>query len=72
MASEEGRLYFCRGAVDFIGEYEVGENRAFLYLESLALDAVYHCADNVARQKVGGKLYTAVFCVDELRECLNG
>ena len=54
-------LHFCRRTVDFIGEHEIGENGAFLYLECFFLHAVHHCAHNVGRQKVGRELNAVVF-----------
>ena len=66
---EECGLHFGRGAVDFIGQYEIGENRAFLYLELLVFNAVYHCSEHVGREKVGRELDSAVFCVDKLCKC---
>ena len=68
---EQGTLHLGRGSVDFVGKYEVGEYRAFLDLEGLVFHRIYHCTDYVGRQKVGGKLYTAVFCIYQLCKSLD-
>ena len=69
---EQGALHLGGGAVDFVGEHEVGENRAFLYLELFALDAVDHGADYVGGEQVGRELDAAVARIDELREGFDG
>ena len=68
---EKSALNLGGSAVDFVGEDEVGKQRATLDLEALGLYRIYHCADKVGRKQVGRELYSAVFGVDELREGLD-
>ena len=68
---EQSALYLGRGTVYFVGKHEVGENRAFLDLEFLLLDAVDHCADNVGGKQVRSKLYAVITRVDEFRQRLD-
>ncbi len=65
-------LHFRRSAVDFVGQHEVGEDRAFLYLELLVLYRVDHCAEHVGREQVGSELYAAVFGIDQLSQSFDG
>ena len=45
-----------RGAVDFVGQQEVGEDRAFLGGEFLGAGVVNVSADDVGREEVGSEL----------------
>jgi hypothetical protein len=53
---EEGGLDLGGGAVDFVGEDEVGEDRALVGREPAVLGREDHGADDVARQQVGREL----------------
>ena len=68
---EQCGLHLCRGAVDFIGQDEVGEDGTLLDLELLVAGGVDHGADDVGGEKVGGELYAGVFCVDKLGKSLD-
>ena len=50
---EEGALDLGGGAVDFVGEHEVGEDRAAVRRELAGLRLDNHCADDVAREQIG-------------------
>ena len=54
---EQRGLRFRRGAIDFVGQHHVGENRAGLEFEILAHWIENADADYVARQHVGSKLH---------------
>ena len=69
---QKGRLHLGRGTVYLVRQHKVGENRAFLYLELLGLNRIYHSTEHIGRKEVGSKLYAAVSGVDNLRECLDG
>ena len=52
------------GAIDFIGQYQVGENRARLEFQSLAAAVVGlddHAADDIGRHQVRRELNSGVF-----------
>ena len=69
---EEGGLHLGRRTVDLVGQYEVGEYRAFPDLELLALLAVDHRTDKVGRKQVGGELDTAEPGVDTRGQSIDG
>lgn len=54
---EQGALRLRRGAVDFIGQHELREQRAGMELKLATLAFVYAHADNVRRQQVAGELH---------------
>ena len=68
---EQGALYLCWCTVDFVCQYEVGKYGTFLHLELLILLRVNHRTRHVSRQQVGGKLYTTVCCIYQLRQRLD-
>ena len=53
---EEGGLDLGGGAVDFVGEYEIGKNGAAVGREFAVLRRENHGAHDVAGQEIGGKL----------------
>ena len=57
---EQGRLRLGRGAVDLVGEHDVGEDRAGVEVEGRLGRVVDRHAGDVARQQVGGELDAAV------------
>ena len=59
MASSKRRLHLRRGAVDFVGQDEVGEDRALARAELRLGRDVDHRADQVGRQQVGRELDAA-------------
>ena len=69
---EEGGLHLGRRTVDLVGQYEVGEHRALLDLELLALLAVDHSTDKVGGEQVGGKLDTAELSVHTRGQSIDG
>ena len=56
MASRRRALHFGGRAINFIGEHEVGEDRAVMRGELSRVGLKDHRADNVARQQVGREL----------------
>ena len=64
---EHGRLGFGRGAVDFVGQADLGEDRPALELEEpLAFDGFHdHVgAEDVGGHKIGGELYAVEIQVE--------
>ena len=53
---QQGGLRFRGGAIDFVGQQEIAEDRARLELEDLGLDVVDGYPDHVTRQHVTGEL----------------
>ncbi len=49
-------MHLCRGAVDFVGEDQIGKNRAAVGSEGAVLGRKNHRPDDVAWQQVGGEL----------------
>ena len=70
---EQRRLGFGRGAVDFVGEHEVGEDRAGLELRIFAARRSFSmtmCADDVGGHQVGSELDARKLQVRQLEpEC---
>ena len=68
---EQSGLRFRRGAIDLVGQHDVGENRAGLELE-LLLDGVEDAdADDVAGQHVRGELDALKRTVERMRQRLR-
>ncbi len=53
---EQGRLHFGRGAVDFVGKHEVGENRAFVNFELFVFLTIDKGTCNICRKQVRSEL----------------
>ena len=53
---QQGALHLGRSAVDFVGQNEVGEDRAFLDRELAGARIVNLGADDVRRQQIGREL----------------
>ena len=68
---EQRGLRFRRGAVDFVGHDDVGEDRAGLEFEFLRRRVVDADADHVARQHVRGELNALERAVEGTRERLR-
>ena len=68
---EQGGLRFWRGAVDFVGDDDVGEDGAGLEFEALRRGVVDADADHVAGQQVGCELDTLKGAVEGSRESLR-
>src|SRR5579863_3872644 len=64
-------LRLRRGAVDFVGQQDVGENRSTLEFERLFRRGVDRDAQNVGRQQVTGKLHALKSAVDGAGEGLS-
>ena len=62
---------FGWGAVDFVGQENVGENRAALEVEAPSFKLKNLRPHNVTRHQVGGELDAAKFSVDEARQRLG-
>ena len=69
---EQCGLHFCGGAIDFIGEHEVGENGAFGGVIFSVAGIVDERADDVRWQQVGRKLNTAECRVNRRCERADG
>ena len=68
---EERGLRFRRGAVDFIGQEQIGEDRAGLKIEHLLAVAVilhHRRADHIGGHQVGRELNSRILQRDGLRE----
>lgn len=64
-------LDFCRSTVDFIRKHEIGEDRALVNLELLALLGVDKSPGDICRQEVRSELNPAEPCIDSLRQCTD-
>ena len=53
---EESALYFRRGSIDFVRQYQVGEDGAFLDREFTGSRIIDLGADDVGREQVGREL----------------
>ena len=69
---EQRALHFGGRAIDFVGENEVREDRAFARGEPAALRIVNLRADQVGGQKVGRELQPGKFYAETLRERFDG
>ncbi|MNN59660.1 hypothetical protein D3C81_1747920 [compost metagenome] len=68
---EQRGLGFRRGAVDFVGQQQVGENRAFAQLELLGLQVVHRMTGDVAGHQVRGELDAREFTAEAAGEGAN-
>jgi hypothetical protein len=68
---EQRGLHLGRGAVDLVGQHEVGHHRAEFDVELLAADAVDPGAEQVGRDQVGGELNAVEGAADHPREGLD-
>ena len=68
---EQRRLGFGRGAVDFVGEQQVGEDRAAAEFEAAFAGVVDHAAGDVGGQQVGGELDALELAVDGFGEAFD-
>ena len=64
---EQGALHLGRGAVDLIGQQQVGEDRAERGVELAGLLVVDARADQVGGDQVGGELDALELAADRLR-----
>ena len=69
---EQGALHFGRGAVDFVGQNEIGKNRPQLGRKFAVPRIVDQRADQVGREKVGGELQTGETGVQARSEGAHG
>ena len=69
---QKGALHLCGGAVDFIGEQEVGEDRSLARLEGAVLLIVDEGADHIGRQQVRRKGNPLETETQGLRQRLDG
>ena len=65
---EQRRLHLGRGAVDLVGQDDLGEERPLLDVELLRLLVEHHRPDDVGRQEVGRELDAGERGVDDLRQ----
>ena len=68
---EQRRLHLGGGAVDFIGQDEVGEDGAFADREFAILGGIDEGADQIAGEQVGGELDALEAGLDGIREGLD-
>ena len=68
---EQRGLRLGRGAVDFVGEQDVGENRAALEFEFLFCGGIDRDAEHVGRQHVAGELHALKGAIDGAGERLS-
>jgi hypothetical protein len=68
---EQSGLSARRGAVDFVSEYDVGEERAGTELEVARVGLVDADTQNVAGQKIGSKLHALETAVERFGERLS-
>ena len=61
---EQRRLGLGRGAIDFVGQQNVGEDRAALEFESLFERRKHRDAQNIRRQHVAGELHALKGAID--------
>ena len=69
---KQGRLRFGRGAVDFVDQHHVGEDRASLEGKIYRFLVEYRGANHVAGHQVGGKLDARKFYIHGLSQQLGG
>ena len=69
---EQGALHLGRGAVDFVGEDQVGKERPALGGELAGLRAVNQRADQVSRQQIGRELDALESGLDARAQRLDG
>jgi hypothetical protein len=65
---EQGGLGFCRGAVDLVGQQQVGEQRTFAQFELLGVQVVDGVPGDVAGHQVGGELDAGELTAETLGE----
>ncbi|KFF32555.1 hypothetical protein G039_0333980 [Pseudomonas aeruginosa VRFPA01] len=65
---QQGGLGLGRGAVDLVGQQQVGEHRALAQLELLAGEVVHGVTGDVAGHQVGGELDTREAAVEATRQ----
>src|SRR5206468_2376316 len=68
---EQGGLRARRGAVDFVGQNDVGKKRAGTKLKFARVGLVHADAEHIARQKVGSKLNALKSTMKRFRERLR-
>ncbi len=71
MASSKRGLRFWRGAVDFVGQQYVGENRPTLEFELLLDGGINRNSQHVRRQHVAGELHPLKAAIERPREGLG-
>ncbi|MCY1177074.1 hypothetical protein D9M73_173690 [compost metagenome] len=69
---EQGRLNLGRGAVDFVRQYQVVEDRALLEHEAAGFRAVDFRTGNVGRQQVRGELDAVELRFDAFGKFFDG
>ncbi len=67
---EQRRLGLGSGAVDLVGQQDVGENRSALELKLLLDGGVDRNTKNIRRQHVAGELHSLKTAVNGPRQCL--
>ena len=69
---KQGTLHFGRGAIDLVGQQQIGEDRAERGVEFAGLLVVDARADQVGRHQVGGELDALEVAADRFRQRLDG
>ncbi|MNQ61499.1 hypothetical protein D3C85_758140 [compost metagenome] len=65
---EQRSLGFRRGAVDLVGQQQIGEQRPLAQFELLGLQVVHRMSGNVAGHQVGGELDAREFATEAARQ----
>ena len=65
------RLRLWRGAIDFVGEHDVGEQRTRLKDKRFGCPLEDTYPDKISRQQVGSELHAFPRAVDRRCECLG-
>ena len=68
---QQSTLYFSRGTVNFIGQYEICKDRTFLCYELFVFLTINHGTDNVGGQQVRSKLDSAVLGINQRCKLLD-
>ena len=69
---EQGRLNLGRGAVDFVRQHQVVEDRALLEHETAGFRAIDFRTGDVGGQQVGGELDAMELCFDAFGKFFDG
>lgn len=69
---EEGGLHFGGGAVDFVGEDQIGKNGTEFWGEVFFVGVVNHGAEEVGGKEIGGELETGKSSLEATCESIDG
>ena len=69
---QQGALNFGRGAVDLVGQHEVGKHRTLLDGKLLVLLVVHQGANDVGREQVRGELHPREIAGNRVAQAFDG